>query len=282
MKRIIFLMIFFAFINANAQEKTDTSKTNKWIQKGIAGFNISQIAFSNWTQGGDNAITYSITGDFSLDYPAKTFAFKNGLKIAYGQTKLDDNDFKTNDNELYFESVYSRRLGWKIDPYVSNILRTGIAPGYQYTDTSREQISGFFDPGYLSQSIGFAYDKDKVFKSRLGIALQETFTNQYRRYSDDPGTKDELEDFKLETGIESVTEVQWEFMENMQLKSYLRLFSAFENIDTWDVRWDNTVSAKINKWFVFKINVLVVYQKTQSLKTQLKEAMMLGISYQLF
>lgn len=286
MKKIIVLVwlltsIHILSINILAQDTNDTTKSKAWAPSGIAGFNISQIAFSNWSQGGDDAITYSITGNFGLNYTSTTSAFKNSLKLAYGQTKLADADFKTNDNEIYLENVYSRRMGWSVDPFISNILRTGIAPAYDYSKEPRKKISSFFDPGYLSQSLGFTYDRDKVFKTRLGVALQETFTNEFNQYSDDPKTT-EVENFKLETGIESVSEAQWEFMENMLLKSYLRLFSAFDRLDTWDVRWDNTVSAKINKWFVFNINVLVVYEKRQTTKTQIKEAMMLGISYRIF
>lgn len=282
MKNLVFLFFAVFAMNMFAQEGTDSTQAGKWEPKGIAGLNISQIAFSNWTQGGDNAITYSVSGNFSLNYTSSVSAFKNSLKIAYGQTKLADDDFKTNDNEIYLEDVYSRRVGWAVDPFISNILRTNIAPGYTFNAGVKTKISDIFDPGYLSQSMGFTYDRDKVFKTRLGIGLQETFTNKFRQYTDDTKTKNKTEAFKLETGIESVTETQWEFMENMLLKSYLRLFTAFNRMDTWDVRWDNTISAKINKWFVFNINVLVVYEKAQSLKTQLKEAMMLGVSYQLF
>jgi len=208
--------------------------------------------------------------------------FKNSLKIAYGQTKLGSNDFITNDNEFYLESVVSRKFGWAVDPFFSNIVRTQVAIGNDYSESGNPQISDIFDPGYISQALGFTYDKNKIVKTRLGVALQETFTSKFTKYSDDPETLDELETFKLETGLESVTDIEYAFMDNMLLKSKLRLFTRFDDPAVWDVRWDNIISAKINKYFVVNLNILVVYEKSQSLRTQIKEALQLGVTYILF
>jgi len=60
------------------------------------------------------------------------------------------------------------------------------------------------------------------------------------------------------------------------------LFGRFEDMSVWDVRWDNTVTAKINDYFNVNINVLLIYDVDETLKTQLKEALQLGISYSLF
>lgn len=278
LKYLISFCLFFCVSTAFAQE--DSVKA-EWKAKGIAGFNISQIAFSDWSQGGDNSITYSLIGNFNLNYVSSEWTFKNGLKIAYGQTKIAEENFKTNDNELYLENVLTKIIDWKVSPYFSNTVRTGLAPGYKYEDDGAKQVSLFFDPGYISQSIGLNYDKNETFQSRLGFAVQETFADKFPRYTDDPETED-IETFKFESGIESVTDLEYDFMENMLYKSKLRLFTRFEALDVWDVRWDNTVSAKINDYFVVNLNVLVVYMKNESLRTQIKEALQLGINIILF
>lgn len=280
MRKILIICLLLCSVNLLAEEKDST--LNKWIPKGVAGINISQIALSNWTQGGDNAMTYTLVGNFGLDYKTETFEFTNGLKVMYGQTKIGDAAFKTNDNEFYLETVYSRHIGWKVDPYISNTVRTTVAPGYEYSDEGDKQIAAFFDPGYISQSIGFTYNKSKIVKTRLGLGFQETFTNEFTNYSDDPETPVEIEDFKFETGIESVTDLEWGFMEDMLLKSKLRLFTRFDHLDVWDLRWDNILSAKINKFFSVNLNVIVIYEKSQSVETQVKEALQLGFSVTLF
>ncbi len=59
-------------------------------------------------------------------------------------------------------------------------------------------------------------------------------------------TKDKIEKFKLETGLESVIVFKYEFLPNTTYATYLRLFIRFNDIDVWDVRWDNIITAKVN------------------------------------
>lgn len=280
MKQIILLLLTFSFINVRAQD-TVAVKSN-WEYKGVSSVNISQIAFSNWTAGGDDAITYTLIGNFAANYTVETWSLRNSLKVSYGQTKLGDDDFKINDNELYQETVYSRKFGWAVDPYVSNTIRTNVAPGYQYAaGDSSYQTSDIFDPGYISQSIGFTYDKSAWAKTRLGVGFQEIFTSKYPNYTDDPDTPDELETFKFETGIESVSDFDIKIMENVVYKAKLRLFTRFNDIEKWDVRWDNTFTSQINKHIVVNFALLLIYDESQSMQRQIKQGLQVGLTYNL-
>jgi len=281
MKKLILCILLFLAVNLYPQE-ADTSKKGPWFLTSVAGLNANQVSLSNWTQGGDNSIAWTLFGKLSVNFAKDNWQLKNNLKVAYGQTKLGSADFRTNDNEMYLEDVLSYDASWKVNPFFSNSLRTVLVKGFDYSKTPEVQIANFFDPGYLTQSLGFEYNLEKVFLSRLGIALQEIFTNKFTSYSDDPDTKDKAEKFKLETGIESVTEGNLGIAENMNFNSKLRLFSRFKTIDVWDVRWDNTLTAKINKFFNVNLNVLVIYQKDQSTKTQMKQSLQMGITYTLF
>ncbi len=80
----------------------------------------------------------------------------------------------------------SKNLGWVIDPYVSASARTSLTKGYDYKVTPEVQTADFFDPGYLTQTIGFLYKKEEMFITRLGVSFQETFANKFAAlYSDD-------------------------------------------------------------------------------------------------
>lgn len=280
MKKILLTAIIFS-VSIIAFAQKDTTVKSPWQVSSVAGLNANQVSLSNWTQGGDNSIAWSLFGNLSLNYAKTVWALKNNLKVAYGQTKLGSADFRTNDNELYLEDVLTYNADWKVNPFFSNSLRTVIAKGFDYSKTPEIQTADLFDPGYLTQSLGFEYITEKVFLTRLGIALQEIFTNKFTGYSDDPSTTDKVEKFKIETGIESVTEGNVNFAENMNFTSKLRLFSRFKTLDVWDVRWDNTLTAKINKYFNVNLNILVIYQKDQTVKTQMKQALQLGVTYSL-
>lgn len=271
------ILVLFVFTNLAFAQEADSSMF-KWTPSLVTGLNVSQIAFSNWTKGGDNALTWSLTGDFTFLYKTPQWKFTNQLKAAYGRTKLGDEAYKTNDNEFYLESVLAYSAGWDIDPYFSNTVRTALTTGYDYAVDPAVEIVDLFDPGYITQSIGFTYNKSEWIKTRLGLALQEVITNKYIQYTDDPETTD-IESFKFETGLESVTDAEFTVAENILMKSKLRLFTRFEKIEVIDVRWDNTITAKVNGWLNVNFTFLMIYEETQSKQAQIKEALQLGFVY---
>jgi len=276
-KSILILMLLYSTIAAQEQDTT----LYKWTPSMETGLNISQIAFSNWVKGGENAFTWTFTGNFELGYETLDWKFRNQLKFAYGRSKLGTATYKTNDNDIYLESVLSHNVGWVVDPYISNTFRTQVAKGYDYGVDPVVEIADFFDPGYITQSIGFTYDESEIIRTRLGVAFQEVITSTYTQYSDDPDTPDEIETFKFETGLESSTDAKLTVAENVVWQSKLRLFSRFETLDVWDVRWDNTITASVNSWLNVNFSYILIYEKAQSLKTQTKEALQIGIVYKI-
>jgi len=179
------------------------------------------------------------------------------------------------------EDVASYNVGWAVSPFFSNSVRTQVTKGYDYKVEGSPNISDFFDPGYVTQTLGFTYDKYQNIITRLGIAFQEVFTNKFNQYSDDPDTPNKIEKFKFETGIESVTDINYALAENMIYGCKLRLFSRFESLDVWDVRWDNTITAKVNSWLNVNFTYLLVYEKAQTPLTQTKQTLQIGIVYTL-
>ena len=266
--------------NLYSQPLMDTTLAYGWSPKGVVSLNLSQIALENWVQGGDNSLSFTSLANFGLIYYDKKWELRNQLKVAYGRTKTGDK-YVTNDNELRLTSILMHNLGWKVNPYFSNEFRTQLANGFDYKVEPAVQISAFFDPGYITQALGFVYTQ-KLITTRLGIALQETFTKEFNSYSDDPETVIEIEKFKLDTGLESVTESEIEFLENMIYTGRLRLFSRFNSLDVWDVNWENIITAKVNDLINVNLGLHIIYEKKQSVKTQLKQYLQLGFSYILF
>lgn len=273
---IVLLLLWSSVIFAEGD-----SLNGKWKPDGVGGINLSQIAFTNWAKGGENSLSWIFFSNVGLSYEATHYKLKNNFKFAYGRTKLGDAAYRTNDNEVYLENVLAYNVGWAVDPFISNTFRTNVSAGYDYKTTLSPKVSDFFDPAYITQAIGFEYGKSKQFVTRLGLAFQETFANKFRSYSDDPDTP-ELEAFKFETGLESVTSTEFLIDDNLLYTGKLRLFSRFDRLAVWDVRWDHLITAKINSYLNVNFGVLVLYEKDQSPKTQLKEALQVGFTYNLF
>lgn len=279
MKKSIALFLVLSFSVINAQ--TPDSLKNKWLPSLVTGLGINQVAFTNWVKGGENSIAWSLFGDFKLNRESDTWSFKNQIKASYGRAKIGSGTYKTTDNDFYMEDVAIYNLGWAVSPFFSNSIRTQVTKGYDYSKETAPNISDFFDPGYVTQTLGFTYDKYQNVITRLGVAFQEVFTNKFNQYSDDPDTPNEIEKFKFETGIESVTDINFTVDTNVLYNSKLRLFSRFESLDVWDVRWDNTLTAKVNSWLNVNFTYQLVYEKAQSPKTQTKQVLQIGIIYTL-
>jgi hypothetical protein len=273
----MFLFILFtsSIVFSNPQDST----FYKWVPSLVGGLNFSRIAFSNWTKGGENTLTWSVNADFNLEYQNESIGFKTNLKSIYGRTKFDGDDFKTNDNEIYLDQVISYHADWKVDPYFSNSIQTQITTGFDYKGEEPKKVADFFDPAIITQSLGFTYDKLTVIQTRMGLALQETITNKYRKYSDDVETPLKKEAYKFETGFECVTNSKINIDKNIVAESSLRLFTRFEEIEVWDIRLDSKWIAKINSWLNVSFKYNFIFKKSESPTAQMKEAWQMGVTY---
>jgi hypothetical protein len=277
MKKSVAFFMFFSTLITQGQS-LDTLKNN-WKPSLVLSAGINQIAFSNWAQGGENSTAWSYLIDFHYDKTGNDLVFKNQIKVTYGRSKTGAGEYKTTDNDLYMEDLASYNVGWAVNPFFSNAVRTQLAPGYNYNNTPSKQIADFFDPGYVTQSIGFNYDKYPNIITRLGMGLQEVFTNNFRKYSDPENLE---KTFKFETGIESVTDFKYKLDNNIEYTGKFRLFSQFNRLDVWDVRFDNMIIAKINKYISVNFTYLLIYEKDQTPLTQTKEGLQFGVTYAVF
>jgi len=283
MKTVLLSMVIVLItISSFAQDSTGVKKDTLWTPKGVVGINLSQVAFDNWSQGGQNSLSFTFFSLLGLDYIGDPWKWKNGLKFAYGRTKVGDEEYRTNDNEIFFESTLIYHIGWAVSPYAGITARTAVTKGFNYDSIPSLQIVDFMDPFYLTEAVGLVYDQIPNFSSRLGVGMKQTWADQFAPFYTDDSETLELEKFKNEAGIESVTEYKWEFLENMAYLTSLRLFGTFDDLSVWDVRWDNLIVAKVNDYISVSFNVLLIYDEDESIRRQLKEALQLGISYNLF
>lgn len=278
MTKLKYIFIIILLISGVNYAKKDSLELNFWAPDIKVGLNLSQISLNNWSKGGSNSLTWVLFTNSGLNYYTKNWTFRNKLDVSYGRTKIGGENFRTNDNEVFLENVLSKKIGWAVNPYISNTIRTSLTTGYSYDNDVPEKVADFFDPGYVTQGMGFTYDKLASFKTRFGFAVQETFTNKYRKYSDDTTTA-KKEAFKVETGLESVTNMDLKIVENIYAKSSLRFFTRFESLNVWDVRWDNSIIAKVNEFINVNFTFLLIYEKQESPKTQTKQTLQLGIVY---
>jgi hypothetical protein len=242
--------------------------------------NLSQSYFDNWTKGGTDALNWEIRFDASavLDKPGYTWESKG--KAAYGQAKLASLAPRKSSDELVLETIYTRKLNEWINPFASARLQSQFAPGYTYDDKlgTRTRVSGVFDPTYVTQTLGAGYDWRKELQLRLGGTLKETFSAVRYGYADKASTA-AVETYKIEPGATFTAIYKRGLMENILLSTLLDVFVNFKGADETDVRWENLITAKVNKYISANFALDMLYDKDLSTERQIKENLSIGISF---
>jgi hypothetical protein len=249
----------------------------------LAGATFTQTNYVDWAEGGEDALAYvlSFKGSASEERSKDKWGIDGSL--GFGQTKVGGGGLRVSINEIVINGLYGYKLPDKFTAYAAAGFRSAIVTGYDYSVKPKIDKASFNDPGYYSSSFGAAYDitpKPIYFRTRLGMGLKYTTARTHFQfgYADDPDTpgKDKS---KWETGVDSVTELDAEFTEDLLYASKLELFSRFQDLDIWDVRWKNTVTAKINKYVSAQFELELLYDKDVSGSLQRFQMLSLGVSY---
>lgn len=280
MIRSLFVLTLLSLSMLSAQP--DSVMPQDWKHSLVAGLNLTQVAFTDWAQGGENALawTFLLDGKSSKDWDSINWL--NSYKFAFGQTRLGSQGLRKTDDKIDFESILMYRLGTLVNPYAAATVKSQFAPGYVYDNAGVEtQVSNFFDPGYLTQSVGAGYEPMKEIKTRVGVALREIITSDYNQYADDPTTT-ELEKTRVEGGLEWVTDIAWQLDDNILFSSKIEVFSPLSHFDETVLRSDNTITAKVSEYITTTVNLQLINDKKVSPYTQLKETIAIGLSYTLF
>lgn len=240
---------------------------------------FSQVSFSDWAQGGENAYAYGASANGASTYDWHPITWVNSYKLGFGQTRIGGRQTRKTEDKIDLESVITYRLGITINPYAALTLKTQFATGYRYDKAgNRTPISWFFDPAFLTQSVGLGYEITPQLRSRLGFALREIVTSQYTSFADDPKTP-EVEKTKIEDGLESVTEGTWKLDGSTTLNAKLELFSSFREPEKIIVRGDNTLTVRLAKIVTLVVNVQLINERRVTPRTQVKQSLGVGISY---
>ncbi len=277
--RAVLLASIVAISPAIAQTDSTQVPQGPWKHSVVAGLTLTQVGFKDWAQGGENALSYTVSLDGKSTRDGELFRWINTYKFSFGQTRLGIQGLRKTDDKIDLESVVTYKLKGDISPYGAATLKSQFATGFKFDAAgNKTPVAKFFDPAYLTQSAGFSYQPAPQIKTRFGAALREILTSVYNSYADDPATV-RVEKIQVDGGFESVTNIEWQFDDNLLLTGKLELFSAFSNPDELIIRSDNSLSAKVNKYVNVILNIQLINDQRVTPRTQVKETIGLGLSY---
>jgi hypothetical protein len=263
----------------------DTAAVYGWKHTMTAGVNVSQISYTNWSGGGDNALSWTLVLDGKSVKDEEKTTWSTAFKFAFGQARISDKGLRKTEDRSDLESILSWKLNQYVNPYAAVTIKTQFARGYKYDSPTagiNTPVSQFFDPAYLTQSVGAGWQPIAEVKTRIGAALRETFADRFAGlYTDDPETQGEVEKSKIEGGAESVTDVEWKLAENVLFTSKLEIFAPFKKFDRWDIRTDAKLTLTVSKYIAAMVNLQVVNIEPFP-RTQVKETIALGLTYNVF
>ncbi|MCQ2062710.1 MAG: DUF3078 domain-containing protein [Fibrobacter sp.] len=256
-----------------------------WTADVVAGVKYTRMQFNNWANDGTSSYTWLITYDADVQGKWKVANWRNLVDIDLGQTWTDGLGKRKSSDRLFWESMLDFNMTEQIKPYIGNRFETQMMAGYKYSedengDEVKTAVSSFMDPAYETQVAGIAYIPNDNFSQRIGFANRMTISNGYG-FADDPDT-DKFEKFKDEPGIESITEFKYSFSEIMTFKTRLWAFCNFKGVDEIDGLWENLLSVAIAPLFELQVGLDMAYDKDLDEDAQLKNMVLVGITWRWF
>ncbi len=251
-----------------------------WKNSAIGNLNLSQSHFDNWTKGGTDAFSWELSLQGRALRKQETNEWESKAKVLYGQSRVEGLGLRKAADELTLETIYTYKWNEWVNPFASARFQSQFSAGFEYDSVNNaDRVSGPFDPAYLTQTLGIGRSWTDAYKVRTGGTLKETFSSPAYGYADDPSTTTTLETFKLEPGVSVVGELRQEVMENILLTSVLDVFINFKGADKTDVRWENQLTAKVNRFISANAALDVLYDHDVSVRRQIRQSLSIGISF---
>jgi hypothetical protein len=284
MKKALFLLVALLPLGLTAQDEEG------WSHKGLAGVNLSQTSFTNWSEGGENTVAYNIYLNGSLNYQKDKLSWTNDLSANYGQNYTDVTDWRKNIDNLNFASKLGHQINEKF--YYAALLdfKSQMFDGYKYYDNEKVLTSKLLTPSYLNLSVGIDYKPNSnlaVYYSPVaGKLTMVTDTLLSEAYGVDAGKF-----VKPQLGSIFKVNANYSFFEDrLTVKSVLDLFTAYDDsFGMIDVNWDVLIGYNLTKLLTLTFQSTLKYDddiKTydsegnqHGAKVQFKEIVGLGLSY---
>ena len=270
-KSLLFLIVLIPAL-VISQEQPPKS----WLWTGIAGINLNQASFSNWTAGGVNSVAFSAMGKFSANHKKDKFTWNNNLNLIYGMVKNQGETLKKSDDIIELISVLGTDISkkWAFTGYVS--FRSQFADGYD-KDNDSIIISKFMSPGYLTLSPGFRYKPNDWFYIMLSPAtakftfvMDQTLANQ-GSFGVKPAEKDTNgviikngENVLIYFGPFLEAYIKKEVAKGLTYESRLNILYTLlnrDNLRSWDadLSWENFLNYSLAKYLSISVFLQFVY-----------------------
>ncbi len=280
MKKLLFALTTALLLSnlafAQVPEAVDSLRKNGWLNGGSGNLAFNQTSLTNWSAGGDNAISATATVQLYTDYKIKKHSWVSDFTGAYGIIKSGNDPLRKSDDRLVLNSKYGYETSknW----YLSGVLNfwTQFADGFQYLDGVKIEpaTSGFMAPGYLQLGPGMDYIPNDDFSVYIspatakftfvldeGIADLGTYGNTAAAVDTSgaiiAGTGEKI---RTEFGANLRAGYKRQLNDAILFNTSLGLFSNYlDHPERIDVNWGLGITATVWKFITLSVNTELIY-----------------------
>ena len=269
---------------------------------------INEIAFVNWSVGGNNSITILGKGNFTRKYAYKNVNWLNELILKYGFNSQEGQERRKTDDQIQLNSTVGYRQDTISNWYCSAKFNfnTQFANGYAYPNTTSE-ISGPFAPATIFLGVGTEYiRKDWGFNAYFSPLTDKTTLVLNRNLADQGafGVEAAVKDAdgniiqhgkqsRTEVGILFTNQLKRQIFKNIMLDNRMTFYTDYLNkFGNIDVNWQLQLDMTVNEYVKANIGTNIIYDDdikskeeiagnvvTGGPKIQLKQMLGVGLSY---
>lgn len=256
----------------------------RWTTGGSASLQFTQgFVSKNWYKGGESNFSLLATADYTFNYKYEKFTWDNRVegKLGVVTTPSDTcHNYMTNSDYLKYTTKFGYQAAGDWYYTLQAIGQTQFCPGYK-TNVKAEN-SKFFNPAYLTVSLGMDYKKstDKIswtiFLGPMAYNLKYV-NNPYIRHYDATGgdfygeyAKGRIDatafglkhnyDYNLfDFGASAKASMDWKVCRYLTWTSQATYFSPLYDCGKYkgnvytNFDWENTFDMPLNKYFSTKI-----------------------------
>lgn len=298
----------YSFAREVALPEPEKKLPSNWTKKNVLGFDISEIAFVNWSAGGTSSISGLLKGDFNRTYEKKLLKWVNELSVRYGMNKQDGIEVRKTDDAFQFNSTFGHRHDSESNWFHSAKLNfnTQLTNGYKYPN-KENPISRLFAPAYMF--LGFGAENSTKSKNRVfylspftykatlvwdqELADKGAFGVEKAIYDTEGNLIKNGKKSKNELGFLITNKYKKEIYKNVIFVNSLSLYSDYVNkFGNVDVDCDLALNLVVNQYVKANIGTRILYdddiknktevagvQVTEGPKVQLKQVLGVGLTY---
>ncbi len=268
-----------------------------WINENSIGLDINEVAFVNWSAGGNNAISGLIKINLNRTYENERVLWKSEMRMRYGLNMQEGRELRKTNDEFRLSSSLGYRSYMDSHWYYTMKFNfyTQFTDGYKYPDTETP-ISRFFAPAYLFFGAGAQYNlKHKHFTVYISpVTFKSTFVLDEDLSNEGAFGVEKGKRSRIEFGTLVQSQWQVEIVKNIAMENKLGLYTDYlNNFGNIDIDWQLNFKFKINKYFEAGLGTHLIYDDdikykevnddgdiiTYGARVQFKQQLVIGVIF---